>query len=124
MVKTIGRILIILSLAALISSALYLLVSVSGSSSALPFRQEELGEHLSEGLFAGPALEGGGFPVGRGSHSFESRRARDLHGVELSIAYFGVLRNLGVIALITLVVVMVQKAWGRIFRKKNFTPSG
>ncbi len=124
MLKTTGRILLILSLAALISGALYLLVNASIQSSASPFRQDEFGETLSEGRSAGPAFEGGDFPGGRGGHGLEGRGGRDLHGFEPSIAFFGILRNLGVIALITLVVVLMQKAWRKVFRKKNFTPSG
>lgn len=124
MLKTIERILLILALAALISGTLYLLVNGSNPSSASPFRQDVIGERLSRGRSAGLAVEGDGFPGGRGGHGFEGRGDRGLPDFEPSIAVFGILRNLSVIALITLVVGLSQKTWYKVFRRKNFTPSG
>jgi len=116
MLKTTGRIILILSLAALISGALFLAVNASSQSSTSPFRQKEFREHLAAKRSAGSAFEGGDFQDGHSDG--------DLHGIEPTMTFLGILWNLGVIALLTLVVVLLQKIWRRIFRKNKFTPPG
>jgi hypothetical protein len=143
MLKTILRIILILLAAGLISGGLYLLVNSSSQLTVgLPLQSEsgvrgqlpsgeyenqspagEFTNHSPSDRSFGQGFEGQGFPGAGDDGFFDGRGGRERDKFNPSLALTGVLKNLGVIALVTFIVVVIQKIWHKIFRKRNLAVS-
>lgn len=90
--KTLGRILIILAVTALVAGALYLIVNAGGAGTASNFPQsgEQFASTRTFEAGARPEFEGGG------------REPRELGGGWA----FGLLKNMGVISLLVAILVL------------------
>lgn len=107
MIKFTARLLILLLLVCLIGGCIYLAVSAAGPSAlGLPTEGDGQGWRGGRGHAQGSGL-------GRGRE----------HAVNPVAGLAGILKNLGVIALITLAVVGLRRVWKRIFHPRP-APSG
>lgn len=102
--KTFGRILVILAVTALVAGAMYMLFNTNGTQAGSGIEGQEgrfqPGSTLPNGTR--PEFEGGRMERGEGGEHGEG-------------SWFGMLGNLGVVALITTVVVLLQK----LFKPRN-----
>ncbi len=124
MLKTIARITLILLLAGLISGALYLLVNSPVQLKNSQSSVGDGGEHLSTGDSAEHGVEGTDFTGRRGGgRHFADHDGQGSHGFDPEIGLFGALQNIGVIALITLGVIGLQKLFRLVLKKRKSPPS-
>jgi hypothetical protein len=112
--KTLGRVLIILFAAALITGAMLALVNGNGSSSAMPFDRPGGAEFRPQGDAPSGEMPEGGFPEGmRPGRGGEGGRG----GAGGTRWMFGLVKNVGVIALLVAVIVIPKSLF-----KKKATP--
>jgi hypothetical protein len=108
--KTLGRILIILVAAAIVTGAMVALVNATGSSAATSFDRPGGAEFRPQG-----ERPQGGFPEGDFPEGMRPERGRELGGVGWMP---GTLKNVGVIALLVAVIVIPKS----LFKRKKADP--
>lgn len=106
--KTLGRIGIILLATVLVGAALYFLVDANSSSADLPFDRPEGAEFRPQGERPQGDFPEGGFPEG-----MRPERGGGERGAVGGRWMFGLVKNVGVIALLVAVIVIPKSLFNR-----------